>query len=70
MRITKRLQQFIAGYQHPDHDPMLVIETSAPAGWGRMNTLNYCLARPDEVVDYGRVLGTVAEVKAKIGARS
>lgn len=68
MRLTKKLQAFISGYQHPDHDTMLVVETSAPAGWGRANVLNYCLARPDETIDYGRVLGTVAEVKAAIAA--
>lgn len=67
MRITKKLTQFIGNYNNADH--MLVVETSAPAGWGRPNVLNYCLERPGTDTSHGRVLGTVAEVKAAIGSR-
>lgn len=68
MRITKSLIKFVAAAGvHEDH--MLVIETSQPAGWGRPNTLSYCLERPDSDTSYGRVLGTVAAVKAAIAAK-
>lgn len=67
MKITKKLAQFVSGYNNSDH--MLVIETSAPAGWGRKNVLNYCLANPSDDTSYGRVLGTVAQVKEAIEAR-
>lgn len=67
MKITKKLTQFVSSYNNSDH--MLVVETSAPAGWGRPNTLDYCLERPGANTSHGRVIGTVAEVKAAIASR-
>lgn len=65
MKITKKLAQFVSGFNNSDQ--MLVVETRSQTMRGTV--VDYCLENPGSDTSHGRVLGTVAQVKSAIEAR-